>query len=90
MPEEMTLEQEIDRIFAALGNAEMSRAGFPADRGGLDTEPEDQDPEGPTATPTTGLRTRPTAPNATRAGSPARVASRDADGKDRGDLPRDA
>jgi hypothetical protein len=45
--EEMTLEQEIDRIFAALGNAEIvSGLGSPPIVAAWTPEPEDQEPEG--------------------------------------------
>jgi hypothetical protein len=47
MPEEMTLEQEIDRIFAALGNAELvSGLGSRPIVAAWTPEPEDQEPEG--------------------------------------------
>ncbi|MEX2202734.1 MAG: hypothetical protein WD965_01470 [Actinomycetota bacterium] len=44
---EMTLEQEIDRIFAALGNAEIvSGEGSRPIVASWTPEPEDQEPEG--------------------------------------------
>jgi hypothetical protein len=44
--EEMTLEQEIDRIFAALGNAEIvSGLGSPPIVAAWTPEPEDQEPD---------------------------------------------
>ena len=47
MTEEMTLEQEIDRIFAALGNAEIvSGLGSRPIVAAWTPEPEDQEPEG--------------------------------------------
>ena len=47
MPEEMTLEQEIDRIFAALGNAEIvAGEGSRPIVAAWTPEPEDQEPEG--------------------------------------------
>lgn len=47
MPEEMTLEQEIDRIFAALGNAEIvAGEGSRPIVAAWTPEPEDQETEG--------------------------------------------
>jgi len=47
MPEEMTLEQEIDRIFAALGNAEIiAGQGSRPIVASWTPEPDDQEPEG--------------------------------------------
>jgi hypothetical protein len=47
MPEEMTLEQEIDRIFAAVGNAEIvAEEGSRPIVAAWTPEPEDQEPEG--------------------------------------------
>lgn len=47
MPEEMTLEQEIDRIFATLGNAEIvTGTGARPIVAAWTPEPEDQEPEG--------------------------------------------
>jgi len=47
MSEEMTLEQEIDRIFAALGNAEIvAEEGSRPIVAAWTPEPEDQEPEG--------------------------------------------
>jgi hypothetical protein len=45
MPEEMTLEQEIDRIFATLGNAEIETgAGARPIVAARTPEPEEQEP----------------------------------------------
>jgi hypothetical protein len=47
MQEEITLEQEIDRIFAALGNAEfVAGEGFWPIVAAWTPEPEDHEPEG--------------------------------------------
>jgi hypothetical protein len=47
MQEEMTLEQEIDRIFAALGNAEIvAGEGSRSIVAAWTPEPEDQEAEG--------------------------------------------
>jgi hypothetical protein len=47
MPEGMTLEQEIDRIFAAVGNAEIvAEEGSRPIVAAWTPEPEDQEPEG--------------------------------------------
>jgi hypothetical protein len=47
MQEEMTLEQKIDRIFAALGNAEIvAGEGSRPIVAAWTPEPEDQEPEG--------------------------------------------
>lgn len=46
MPEEMTLEQEIDRIFATLGNAEIVTGTGARPIVAATPEPEDQEPEG--------------------------------------------
>jgi hypothetical protein len=47
VPEETTLEQEIDGIFAAVGNAEIvARAGARPIVFAWTPEPEDQEPEG--------------------------------------------
>jgi hypothetical protein len=47
MPEEVTLEQEIDRIFATVGNAEVVAEESSRPIVAVWTpEPEDQEPEG--------------------------------------------
>ena len=47
MQEEITLEQEIDRIFAALGNAEIvAGEGSRPIVAAWTPEPQDQEPEG--------------------------------------------
>jgi hypothetical protein len=47
MQEEITLEEEIDRIFAALGNAEfVAGEGSRPIVAAWTPEPEDQEPEG--------------------------------------------
>jgi hypothetical protein len=47
MPEEITLEQEIERIFAAAGNAEIvAEQGSRPIVAAWTPEPEDREPEG--------------------------------------------
>lgn len=46
MPEETTLEQEIERIFATVGNAEIVAEGSRTIVAAWTPEPEDRDPEG--------------------------------------------
>jgi len=76
MPEEMTLEQEIDRIFATLGNAEIvTGAGARPIVAAWTPEPEDRCPKGPTATPTTGIRTSAVLANRRRPGPACRPGS---------------
>jgi hypothetical protein len=60
MPEGMTLEQEIDRIFAAVGNAEIvAEEGSRPIVAAWTPEPRTRSPKGPTSTATarTGIRT---------------------------------
>jgi uncharacterized protein YqgV (UPF0045/DUF77 family) len=60
MPEETTLEHELDQIFAAIGNAEIVVAeGSRPIVADWTPELEDQEPKATMPTATTGIRTGP-------------------------------